>query len=147
MHLFPKVNRAQMPQQKCHVSMLDRAHGYMQRVGTGSVITRIVWAPGKLDETGTQAKWSWKAEKFQRKNSESKVLQYFGNLAAPFVFAEVMKVMNHTGLWDAELTWYSPNVTRWICLYGLEPGFRNHHFRPTWHCWIIKVLATWTKFL
>ena len=81
MHLFPKVNRAQMPQQKCHVSMLDRAHGYMQRVGTGSVITRIVWAPGKLDETGTQAKWSWKAEKFQRKNcTVVPVSVYLGHL-------------------------------------------------------------------
>ena len=38
---------------------------------------------------------------------ESKVLQYFGNmrlnLVAPDGFTEVMKVMNHIGLWDAEL--------------------------------------------
>ena len=31
-------------------------------------------------------------------------------------FAEFVKVTNHTGLWDAELAWYSLIVTHWICL-------------------------------
>ena len=30
-------------------------------------------------------------------------------------FAKVVKMTNHTGLWDAELVWYSPNATHWIC--------------------------------
>ena len=34
-------------------------------------------------------------------------------------FAEVVKVMNHTGLWDTELAWYSPSVTHRIC-WGRE---------------------------
>ena len=29
--------------------------------------------------------------------------------------AEVVKLTNHTGLWDAELSWYSPSATRRIC--------------------------------
>ena len=31
------------------------------------------------------------------------------------LFAEVVKVMDHTRLWDAKLAWYSPSATRWIC--------------------------------
>ena len=42
---------------------------------------------------------------------ESKILQYFGNIennsAALDAFAGVLKVTNYTGLWDAELKWYS----------------------------------------
>ena len=38
-------------------------------------------------------------------------------------------------------------ATHQICLYGLEHNFWIHSFRPTWHCLIIKVLATWVKFL
>ena len=65
---------------------------------------------------------------------ESKVLQYFGNVthnsAASDAFVEVMKVMNHFGLWGAKLAWYSLCATCWIWLYGLE-----HSFRPTWPWW------------
>ena len=32
-------------------------------------------------------------------------------------------------------------------LYGLEYSFRIHCFWPIWLCLIIKVLATWAKFL
>ena len=53
---------------------------------------------------------------------ESKVLQYFvdmrHNLAALYAFNEVVKVMNHTGLWDTELAWYFLS--------------RVHVFWPTW---------------
>ena len=36
----------------------------------------------------------------------------------PDAFALVAKMMNQTGLWDAESVWYFPSATRWICLYG-----------------------------
>ena len=47
--------------------------------------------------------------------------------------------MNHTELWDAILTWYSPSATHWICLYSLKHSFGNHNFRFTWH-WLLKFL-------
>ena len=28
---------------------------------------------------------------------------------------------NHIRLWDDKLTWYSLSISRWICLYSLEP--------------------------
>ena len=65
---------------------------------------------------------------------ESKVLQYFGNmwhnLALQDVFTEDMKMMNHTGLWDAEFVWYSLRATCQICHYGLEHSQGIHSFRP-----------------
>ena len=30
-------------------------------------------------------------------------------------FAEVVKITNHTGLWNAELAWCSLSATHWIC--------------------------------
>ena len=36
-------------------------------------------------------------------------------------------VTNNTGQWAAKFAWYSPSAFHWICLYGLEYGFR-----PTW---------------
>ena len=67
---------------------------------------------------------------------ESKVLQYFGNVRhnsiALDVLAEGVKVTSHTGLWDAELAWYSPSATQQICLYGFEHNLGIHGFRPTW---------------
>ena len=46
---------------------------------------------------------------------ESKVLQYFGNTRHNSItqdtFVKIMKVTNHSGLSDAELTLYSPSVT------------------------------------
>ena len=48
--------------------------------------------------------------------SESKVLQYLGNMRQnPDAFAKMMKVMNHTWLWDAELVWYFLSATHLIC--------------------------------
>ena len=77
---------------------------------------------------------------------ESKVLQYFANMrhnsATIVVFAEVVKVTNHTGLWDAELAWYSMSDIHWICLYGLKYNLKIHGFRLTWHCLIVKI--SWT---
>ena len=35
-------------------------------------------------------------------------------------FAEVVKVITHSGLGDAELAWYSPSATHWIFLYGFR---------------------------
>ena len=60
-------------------------------------------------------------------------------------FAKVVKVMKHTGLWDAEPTWYSSNVTHQVCLWKQSLGI--HSFRPTWLCLIIEVLETWPNFL
>ena len=37
------------------------------------------------------------------------------NWSPPDVIVEVMKETNQTGLWDAELAWYSPIATRRIC--------------------------------
>ena len=63
------------------------------------------------------------------------------------IFAKVMKVTSHTGLWDAKLAWYSPSATHQICLYGWEHNLWIHGFRVTWPCLIIEVLATLSKFL
>ena len=38
--------------------------------------------------------------------------------AAPDTFAEIIKVTNHTGQWDAELECYSPNLPLW---FGAQP--------------------------
>ena len=63
------------------------------------------------------------------------------------IFDKVMKVANHTGLWDAELTWYYPSFTCWICLYNLEHSLGIYDFRPTWPCLIVEVITAQTKFL
>ena len=46
-------------------------------------------------------------------SSESKVFQWFwwrgAQFGTPDTLAEVLKVTNHTLLWDADLTWYSPS--------------------------------------
>ena len=67
--------------------------------------------------------------------SESKVLQYFdkvkNNSAALDAFAEVMKMMNYTGLWNAKLAWYSQSVTPRFCLSDLERGHGIYGFRST----------------
>ena len=61
------------------------------------------------------------SKKTHRYQSESKLLQYFGivkyNLAILNAFAEVIKVMNHTRLWDAKFALFSPSVTCQIYLY------------------------------
>ena len=48
---------------------------------------------------------------------------------------------------DSELSWYSPNATRWSAFYGLEQSLGIHGFLSTWFCLIVGVLVTWTKFL
>ena len=82
---------------------------------------------------------------------ESKVLQYSADvrhkLAALDNLAEVMKVTNYTGLWYAEITWYSRITIRWIFFYGLKHVLRTHGLRPTWPCLIIKALVIKAKFL
>ena len=42
-----------------------------------------------------------------------------------------MKVMNHTGLWNAKVIWYSSRAYHQIYLYGLENGYKIHSLRPT----------------
>ena len=85
-------------------------------------------------------------------SSESKVLQYFcimrSNSVTPNAFAsEAVKVTNHIELCEAELAWYSPSPTQWICLNGLEHGLRIHCFKLIWPCLIDLVLAARSKFL
>ena len=69
------------------------------------------------------------------------------NSVAPDVFAKVVNVTNHTGLKDAELTWYSPSATFQIYLYDLEHGLVIHVQEPTWPCLIDEFLTVWVKFL
>ena len=45
--------------------------------------------------------------------------------------AEIMKVMNHTGLWDADLAWHF-EYYHWIYLCGLEFSLGIHSFRLAW---------------
>ena len=65
------------------------------------------------------------------------------NLAAMDTFAELMKVTNDSGLWGADLSWYSLSANCWIYLLGLEHGLRIY----AWYCPIVEVLETRTKFL
>ena len=69
------------------------------------------------------------------------------NLETLDILGEIMKVTNHSKLWNIELTWYSLSATHWICLYGLEQGFRINSFRSTWPCLIIEILLVPAKFL
>ena len=59
----------------------------------------------------------------------------------------VVKVMNHTRLWDIELTWYSPSAFHWICLNSLEHCLIIHSFKPTGPSLTFEVLATQAKLL
>ena len=83
--------------------------------------------------------------------SESKILQYFGNMkhhtATPDAFAEIRIVINHAELWDAELAWYSLRATQRICLHGLEHGLGINDFRPTWPFLIVEVFSTQVNIL
>ena len=54
--------------------------------------------------------------------------------------------MSHTGLWDAELAWYSLSITCWICLYGLEYCLLIHDLRPNL-AWSLKILLPEQHFL
>ena len=60
--------------------------------------------------------------------------------------AKVVKVMNHTRLWNPVLSWYSPSATCWIYIHGLEYSLGNHSFSTTWSCLIVDVLASPEKF-
>ena len=42
----------------------------------------------------------------------------------------ILKVINHTGLWDVDLSRYSPSSTCWNCLFDLEHSLGIHAFRP-----------------
>ena len=62
-------------------------------------------------------------------------------------FAKVVKMTNHTELWDSELAWYSRRATRWICFKGFEHGLGVHCFSSTWTFPITEILTTRAKFL
>ena len=100
------------------------------RLGRGSICYNIC-PPGKVIDT-------WVSPKF------CNILVTWGTIQ---LLQMLLKVINHTGLWDAKLAWYSPDATHQICHYGLEHKLRIHGIRPTWPCLIIEVLATWVEFL
>ena len=89
-------------------------------------------------DTWRGSKKHWNNHKYNRGNhkSKSKVLQY--------AFSEVMMVTNHTGLWDTKFAWYSPNATCQDLHIWLR-AVSESSFRPTWPCWIVKVLPILTK--
>ena len=66
------------------------------------------------------------------------ILVTWDNLAAVDAFAEVIRGINNTGLWDAKLTWYSQSVTCQICLCGLKHSQKIHSINPTRHWQIVK---------
>ena len=55
-------------------------------------------------------------------------MQYFHNNA----FDQVVRVIKHTGLWDAELAWYSPNATIQYYTYLALPGCQGP-CNPEWN--------------
>ena len=57
------------------------------------------------------------------------------------LFAKVMRVMNHTGLWDGKFVWYYPNVSEFAFMTW------STAFRPTWLCPIVRVLVIQVNFL
>ena len=69
---------------------------------------------------------------------EAKVFAVFG-----LRVTQIVKLTNHTQLWDAEFTWYSRCATSQNWVYGLG----IHGLKPTWPCLGAEVLATRTKFL
>ena len=50
------------------------------------------------------------------------------------LLAKPKNITNHTGLWDADLAWYSLYATHRICLHGLKHSQGIHRFKPTWLC-------------
>ena len=61
------------------------------------------------------------------------------NLATSYVFAEVVKLTNRTGLSDTECPWK--------LLAGMEPELRIHGFRSAYVFLIIQILANGAKFI
>ena len=66
----------------------------------------------------------------QVKHLNTRVSQKFCNILVvrghnsviPAAFTVVLKITDHIEMWDVELTWYSPNATRRICLWlGAQP--------------------------
>ena len=84
--------------------------------------------------------------------NESKVFQYFGSTSnticqLPMLFTQVVKVTNHTILWDNRLAWYSLSATHLIFFHCLEHGFGIHDLGPTWSCLIVEVLVNPAKII
>ena len=77
-------------------------------------------------------------------------MHYFGTVKDNSVtlnaFAEIMKVINQTGLQDAKLAWYSPSSIHQLCISGMEHGFGIHDFRSTCLYLIVEVLLTEQNF-
>ena len=77
---------------------------------------------------------------------ESKVLSYFGNVSHNSVTADAFaKFVEKTTTLYCKMP--SLPDTLQVLLTWFASLTRIHGFRPTWPCLIIKVLATWVKFL
>ena len=48
--------------------------------------------------------------------------------AAPDVFIEILKVMNHTEQWHCKFAWYTPSASRQIYLNCLKHNHVIHSF-------------------
>ena len=74
----------------------------------------------------------------------TKSSQKFCNLAAVDAFADVVKVTNYTGLWDAKRAWYSPSAT-WLGAQPQNPWFYAYLTLPdgwgsceiSWNIWLL----------
>ena len=77
-------------------------------------------------------------------------MQYFSNVrqnsAALAAFAEVVKVTNHSGLWDAELAWYSSSTTRWPYFHDLKQSESTVLNQPDL-AWSLRFLSSELNFL
>ena len=71
----------------------------------------------------------------------SQVLQYFGkvrhNSTSLDAFSKVTKVTNHTGLWEAKLTWYLPNLS-----LASSTVLESMLFGLPYFVWLLRVLQT-----
>ena len=76
----------------------------------------LIWWSQRPNNNNLQALIQFKLTYTRMSHKFCNILvKWSTNLAALDVLAEVMKVMNHTGLWDVKLGWYSSNATHWIC--------------------------------
>ena len=63
------------------------------------------------------------------------------NSSAEDVFGEIVKVRNHTRLWDSDLVSYSLSAPRRICVYGLGYDPRIYSFRSAIRVKFIEALS------
>ena len=80
-------------------------------------------------------KASFKAQDFIEASQKfSNILIKWNYLAVPDFFAKIVKVINHTGLWDAKLAWYSLIKCYLLFIKFLQPkwNFFKQLFTVLW---------------